>query len=101
MPNRPVGHASERGFTLVETMVATVLLSMMILGILQVLILSLIHISIPGPESDSLAARYRDLAEREQGVTFIGRLAQYRYLNMDQVVGAALHTFEKLRAASP
>jgi len=30
-------------------------------------------------------------------VTFIGRLAQYRYLNMDQVVGAALHTFEKLR----
>ena len=33
----------------------------------------------------------------EPGVTFIGRLAQYRYLNMDQVVGAALHTFEKLR----
>src|SRR5271170_5673612 len=30
--------ASGRGFTLVETMVATVLLSMMILGILQVLI---------------------------------------------------------------
>jgi UDP-galactopyranose mutase len=56
---------------------------------------------IPGPESDSLAARYRELAEREQGVTFIGRLAQYRYLNMDQVVGAALHTFEKLRDSSP
>lgn len=52
---------------------------------------------IPGPESDALAARYRGLAEAEQGVTFIGRLAQYRYLNMDQVVGAALHTFEKLR----
>jgi UDP-galactopyranose mutase len=56
---------------------------------------------IPGPESDSLAARYRELAEREEGVTFIGRLAQYRYLNMDQVVGAALHTFEKLRDRSP
>jgi UDP-galactopyranose mutase len=55
---------------------------------------------IPGPESDSLAARYRELAEREPGVTFIGRLAQYRYLNMDQVVGAALHTFEKLRDAA-
>ncbi len=52
---------------------------------------------VPGPESDTLAAKYRDLAEREPGVTFIGRLAQYRYLNMDQVVGAALHTFEKLR----
>ncbi len=52
---------------------------------------------IPGAESDALAGRYRELADREQGVTFIGRLAQYRYLNMDQVVGAALHTFEKLR----
>jgi UDP-galactopyranose mutase len=54
---------------------------------------------IPGKESDSLATRYRELAEREPGVTFIGRLAQYRYLNMDQVVGAALHTFDKMVAA--
>ncbi len=54
---------------------------------------------VPGAESDSLAARYRGLAEQQQGVTFIGRLAQYRYLNMDQVVGAALHTFDKLRDA--
>jgi UDP-galactopyranose mutase len=52
---------------------------------------------IPGPESQALIERYRTLAEREAGVTFIGRLAQYRYLNMDQVVGAALHTAEKLR----
>jgi UDP-galactopyranose mutase len=52
---------------------------------------------VPGGESDALAARYRDLAAQQEGVTFIGRLAQYRYLNMDQVVGAALHTFEKLR----
>jgi len=55
---------------------------------------------IPGRESDSLATRYRELAEREPGVTFIGRLAQYRYLNMDQVVGAALHTFDKMVAGS-
>ena len=55
---------------------------------------------VPGPESDALSARYRELADREPGVTFIGRLAQYRYLNMDQVVGAALHTFEKLRDAA-
>jgi UDP-galactopyranose mutase len=52
---------------------------------------------VPGAESDTLAARYRELAEREPNVTFIGRLAQYRYLNMDQVVGAALHTFDTLR----
>jgi UDP-galactopyranose mutase len=56
---------------------------------------------IPGAESDSLAARYRELAEREPKVTFIGRLAQYRYLNMDQVVGAALHTFDKMTGAKP
>jgi UDP-galactopyranose mutase len=56
---------------------------------------------IPGPESDTLAGRYRDLAEKVAGVTFIGRLAQYRYLNMDQVVGAALHTFDKLSGAKP
>jgi UDP-galactopyranose mutase len=53
----------------------------------------------PGPESDALAARYRGWPRAEPGVTFIGRLAQYRYLNMDQVVGAALHTFDKLRDA--
>jgi len=52
---------------------------------------------IPGPESQALIEQYCTLAEREAGVTFIGRLAQYRYLNMDQVVGAALHTAEKLK----
>lgn len=52
---------------------------------------------IPGPESQALIEQYRTLAEREAGVTFIGRLAQFRYLNMDQVVGAALHTAEKLK----
>jgi UDP-galactopyranose mutase len=56
---------------------------------------------VPGAESDSLSARYRELAERQTGVTFIGRLAQYRYLNMDQVVGAALHAFEKLSGGAP
>lgn len=55
---------------------------------------------VPGPESDALAGRYRALAEQQQGVTFLGRLAQYRYLNMDQVVGAALHTFDKLKVAA-
>jgi UDP-galactopyranose mutase len=30
-------------------------------------------------------------------VTFVGRLARYQYLNMDQVVGQALSVFERLR----
>jgi len=45
---------------------------------------------IPRPENDELFKRYQKLAEKEKGVTFVGRLAQYRYYNMDQVVGAAL-----------
>lgn len=45
---------------------------------------------IPCPESEEIYRRYRDLADAERNVHFIGRLAQYRYLNMDQVVAAAL-----------
>jgi UDP-galactopyranose mutase len=45
---------------------------------------------VPRPENEALFQRYKDLAEAEPGVTFVGRLAQYRYYNMDQVVAAAL-----------
>lgn len=45
---------------------------------------------IPRAENEVLFQRYEALAAREQNVTFVGRLAQYRYYNMDQVVGAAL-----------
>lgn len=45
---------------------------------------------IPVPEAKALAGRYRKLARSETNVTFLGRLAQYRYLNMDQVVASAL-----------
>jgi UDP-galactopyranose mutase len=47
---------------------------------------------IPRPENESLYKRYQDLANRDPDVSFVGRLAQYRYYNMDQVVGAALRT---------
>ena len=46
---------------------------------------------IPAPENDALFRRYQALAEAEADVLFVGRLAQYRYYNMDQVVAAALH----------
>jgi UDP-galactopyranose mutase len=45
---------------------------------------------IPRPENEALYKRYRDLANAETSMKFVGRLAQYRYYNMDQVVGAAL-----------
>ncbi len=45
---------------------------------------------IPRVENQLLYERYSQLAATESNVCFIGRLAQYRYYNMDQVVAAAL-----------
>jgi len=45
---------------------------------------------IPSEDSEALFRKYSALAKDTTGVTFVGRLAQYRYYNMDQVVGAAL-----------
>jgi len=51
---------------------------------------------VPRAENEALFKRYETLAEKESNVTFVGRLAQYRYYNMDQVAGAALATAKKL-----
>ena len=53
---------------------------------------------IPAPDAKALYDRYAALAEKEEGVSFVGRLATYRYYNMDQVVGMALTEFEKLKS---
>lgn len=45
---------------------------------------------VPNDENESLYKFYKALADEMANVTFVGRLAQYRYYNMDQVVGAAL-----------
>jgi UDP-galactopyranose mutase len=51
---------------------------------------------VPRAENELLFKRYEELAKKERGVTFVGRLAQYRYYNMDQVVGAALAAAKRL-----
>lgn len=51
---------------------------------------------VPRPENAALYARYQALADATPGVSFVGRLATYRYYNMDQVVGQALATFSRL-----
>jgi len=61
---------------------------------------------IPRPENQALYKRYEALALTRRDVSFVGRLATYRYYNMDQVVGQALATFRRLaaqqgRASSP
>lgn len=51
---------------------------------------------IPRAENQELFKRYEALALAQTDVTFVGRLATYRYYNMDQVVGQALATYRKL-----
>jgi UDP-galactopyranose mutase len=56
----------------------------------------------PIPASDARARyeKYAELAARESAVTFVGRLANYRYFNMDQVTALALETAEGLAGRS-
>ena len=51
---------------------------------------------IPRAENQELFKRYEELADSTQDVTFVGRLATYRYYNMDQIVGQALATFRRM-----
>ncbi len=52
---------------------------------------------VPNPKNNELYGRYRALAEREEGVAFVGRLASYKYFNMDQAILNALEMFDNLK----
>jgi UDP-galactopyranose mutase len=52
---------------------------------------------IPAPDARALYQKYAELGAAENNVSFVGRLATYRYYNMDQVVGMALAEFDRLR----
>jgi UDP-galactopyranose mutase len=51
---------------------------------------------IPAPDAKALYSRYAELAAAERNVSFVGRLATYRYYNMDQVILTALAEFDRL-----
>src|SRR5690606_18811148 len=51
---------------------------------------------IPRPENAALFRRYQELGDRTARVTFVGRLATYRYYNMDQVVAQALAVYARM-----
>jgi UDP-galactopyranose mutase len=51
---------------------------------------------IPQPQNAELYAQYKALADAVPDVHFAGRLATYKYYNMDQVVGQALALFGKI-----
>lgn len=51
---------------------------------------------IPTLKNESLFKQYLKLTDEKKDVTFVGRLAQYRYYNMDQVIAASLSLSEKI-----
>ena len=51
---------------------------------------------VPRPENAALYKKYQQLAESMTNTYFVGRLATYKYYNMDQVVAQALTTFKKI-----
>ena len=51
---------------------------------------------IPAPDARAAYQRYAQLAAAEPHTSFIGRLATYRYSNMDQVTAMALAAAERL-----
>jgi UDP-galactopyranose mutase len=56
---------------------------------------------VPRPENAVLYRKYQALAEADPSVKFVGRLATYRYYNMDQVTGQALATFRRINERLP
>uniref|UniRef100_A0A7S0N226 UDP-galactopyranose mutase C-terminal domain-containing protein n=1 Tax=Pyramimonas obovata TaxID=1411642 RepID=A0A7S0N226_9CHLO len=51
---------------------------------------------VPNPTNQALYEKYRAMAEKEPGVCFVGRLASYKYFNMDQAILNALEMYDGL-----
>jgi len=53
---------------------------------------------VPRRENTERYLQYKELADATPNVHFVGRLATYKYYNMDQVVGQALALFDRIAA---
>jgi len=51
---------------------------------------------VPRPENAEIYKQYKALADATPGVHFVGRLATYKYYNMDQCVAQALTVFKQI-----
>jgi len=60
------------------------------------------HYPVLCDETHSVYEKYREKAKKleQKGIYFIGRLAEYKYYNMDQAFLNALHKFEELEMQS-
>ncbi|KAL7553756.1 hypothetical protein ACHAWF_017073 [Thalassiosira exigua] len=50
---------------------------------------------VPNKKNKDLFQKYKEMAEKEEGVTFVGRLANYKYFNMDDAISNALELFDE------
>jgi len=51
---------------------------------------------VPRPENQEIYKQYKELADATPGVYFVGRLATYKYYNMDQCVAQALTVYQQI-----
>lgn len=51
---------------------------------------------VPRKENAEIYLKYKALADRTTGVHFVGRLATYKYYNMDQIVAQALTQYARM-----
>lgn len=51
---------------------------------------------VPRPENQEVYKQYKSLADATAGVYFVGRLATYKYYNMDQCVAQALSVYKQI-----
>ncbi len=51
---------------------------------------------VPNSENEAISQRYREEAEKLSDVYFVGRLANYKYFNMDQAFKNALDLFHRI-----
>lgn len=56
---------------------------------------------VPRPENAEIYKKYQQLADTMTNTYFVGRLATYKYYNMDQVVAQALTLFKKIVQGQP
>jgi UDP-galactopyranose mutase len=56
---------------------------------------------VPRPENAEIYKKYQQLAATMTNTYFVGRLATYKYYNMDQVVAQSLTTFKKIMQGQP
>ena len=56
---------------------------------------------VPNPRNQAIYEKYRKAAEKLKNIYFVGRLANYKYFNMDQAFKAALDLFYSLEGYQP